>query len=416
VFYTASCGGHSERPSAVWAGAADPPYLTAHRDRACGGEPRWASEIPVQDLERALRGGGFRGSLRDVKIEGRSGSGRVASLRLRGLAPDAISGQDLRSIVGRALGWQLIKSTDFSVRRTDGGYRFDGRGYGHGVGLCVIGSVHRAEDGDSAASILKAYFHGLSIRPLSELTLTAPRALPSPNTALASGGDDDATAPALAPTAPPSAGTTASATVTPPPTRPFPSSGTPHVADGSPVVSEPNVTITLPASVESARAALTELVRRTVRALGVATGQRPPDTLRLVFHPSPDSFRRETGEAWWAAAHTTGNRIDLQPLALLRDRGTLDTTIRHEIAHVLTRDVLGERPLWIQMGVAMYFAGEPPPASLAGPDATNHRFSCPSDDDLRRPASAALARQAYALAGACVVRAMERGATWREIR
>ena len=54
VYYTASCGGRTERPSAVWRGGADPAYLPSARDRACDGEPRWAAEIAVQDLERAL--------------------------------------------------------------------------------------------------------------------------------------------------------------------------------------------------------------------------------------------------------------------------------------------------------------------------------------------------------------------------
>ena len=58
VFYTASCGGRTERPSAVWRGAVDPPYLPSRRDRGCGGEPRWESEISEADSsERCPRPG-----------------------------------------------------------------------------------------------------------------------------------------------------------------------------------------------------------------------------------------------------------------------------------------------------------------------------------------------------------------------
>ena len=169
VFYTASCGGRTERPSAVWPGAEDPSYLPSKSDRACDGEPRWAAEIPVQDLERTLTAAGYRGSqLRDLEVDGRSPSGRVARVHLDGMTPDAISGQDLRMVVGRALGWHLLKSTDFTVRRTGGGYRFDGKGFGHGVGMCVLGSVRRAEDGDSAREILRAYYPGIEIGRLRE--------------------------------------------------------------------------------------------------------------------------------------------------------------------------------------------------------------------------------------------------------
>jgi hypothetical protein len=45
-----------------------------------------------------------------------------------GFAPDWISGSDLRTLVGRTLGWQHLKSTLFEVRRSASGYRFTGRG------------------------------------------------------------------------------------------------------------------------------------------------------------------------------------------------------------------------------------------------------------------------------------------------
>ncbi len=97
------------------------------------------------------------------------------------------------------------------------------------------------------------------------------------------------------------------------------------------------------------------------------------------------------------------------PPAVLRERGTVESTLRHELAHVLTGPALEGRPEWVKEGVAMHFAGEPPPASLVG-DGTPRRLKCPSDDDLRRPVSAVSARQANALAAACVARALGDGA------
>jgi SpoIID/LytB domain protein len=41
VYYTASCGGRTEIPSAVWPGHEDPPYLPSRDDDACGGAPAW---------------------------------------------------------------------------------------------------------------------------------------------------------------------------------------------------------------------------------------------------------------------------------------------------------------------------------------------------------------------------------------
>lgn len=384
-YYTASCGGRTERPSAVWPGSEDPEYLPSRRDRACGGEPRWAAEIPVQDLERALLAAGFRGArLRGLDVAGRTSSGRVARVRLDGMSPDVVSGQDLRMMVGRVLGWHLLKSTDFDVRRTGGGYRFDGGGFGHGVGLCVLGSVRRAEGGDSAREIIRAYYPGVTIGrlPAGAWPVTSP-----------------ASRTAITSTA------TARSAARPPATAPS-------------VARAPVRTVTLqvPPSAEPERAALAAYAERTLADLARAIGRTPPAVVQVVVHPSADSFRRETGQPWWTAGRTAGARIDLLPLPVLRARGTAESTLRHEFAHLLTAPVLEGRPEWVKEGVAMHFAGEPPPASLLDGAGTPRRVKCPSDDDLRRPVSAAAARAAYGLAAACVARALFEGRDWRDLR
>jgi len=392
VFYTASCGGMTERPSEVWPGSTDPSYLKVRHDSACKGEPRWASEIPGPDLDRVLRSAGFHGrGLRDIKRHGRTTSGRVKLVRLVGLEPEDLSAQDFRNLVGRTLGWQLIKSTDFTVRRTGGGFRFDGRGFGHGVGLCVLGSVGRADRGDSAKKILAAYFPGLKIRSLDAIGLqTTPaqtRVAPVPVISV-----PRATPPA------PVAPVVAAAPVLPAAPRP----PAPY-------------TLLLPPTAEADRASIAGIVARALVQLARTTARPAPDGLRIVFHPSAASFQRETGESWWSSARTRGNRIDLLPPSVLRARGTLDTTLRHELAHVVTGPVLAGRPVWVQEGAAMHFAGEPPPQSLAGADGTFRRVTCPSDLDLLQPASAATARQAYGLAAACFERALAQTADWTQV-
>ena len=46
VYYSASCGGRTQRPSDVWPGAEDPPYLPSKDDDACQGAPAWAADMP----------------------------------------------------------------------------------------------------------------------------------------------------------------------------------------------------------------------------------------------------------------------------------------------------------------------------------------------------------------------------------
>ena len=175
VFYSASCGGRTEKPSAVWPGAVDPPFLPAKKDNACDGEPAWQADLTDGDLLRSLQAAGFRGHrLKRLRIRSRTESRRVAKLEIEGLTPDVISAQDLRAAVGRALGWQYIRSTAFDLKRDGGIYRFSGRGSGHGVGMCVIGSVRLAEHGGTAKAILSRYYPGLRIGLVQSPVFSSP--------------------------------------------------------------------------------------------------------------------------------------------------------------------------------------------------------------------------------------------------
>jgi SpoIID/LytB domain protein len=169
VFHSAWCGGHPERASNVWPGLTDLGRAVPAEDTECAGEPGWQSLVRVADLERALRTGGLRGDrLRGLQVIQRSASGRAARVRLEGFAPGDMSGEEFRTLVGRVLGWQVLKSTLFEVTRTGEGYRFNGRGFGHGVGLCVLGAGRRAASGATVEHILAFYFPGLTIGPVGQ--------------------------------------------------------------------------------------------------------------------------------------------------------------------------------------------------------------------------------------------------------
>lgn len=162
IFYSASCGGRSENAADVWP-TLDLPYLRSVRDDVHGDEERWVLERTIEQVERLLQRYNFQGSLRDVEIDDRTDSGRVAKLRLSGLRPDAISGEQFRF----ALGASELRSTAFSVDRRGRTLRFTGRGYGHGVGLCIVGAGRRGERGQSAEAILRHYYPGLAVRLLN---------------------------------------------------------------------------------------------------------------------------------------------------------------------------------------------------------------------------------------------------------
>ena len=381
IYYSASCGGRSQLPSDVWPGAEDPSYLPSKDDDACQGAPAWTAELHGTDLQRALRASGFRGELRNLTIASRNASGRVARLELEGLKPDQISGQDLRVAVGRTLGWQHVKSTAFDLRKKDGSYRFSGHGSGHGVGMCVIGSARLAERGASAEAILARYFPGLEI----------------------SGGAPVATARGPAP-----AGTVAPRTSVARP--PAPRTLAPRT--------EPDILVSLPDDDEGERDAIVKQALKArddlARALGV-----PAPRVTLRFHPTTDDYERVTGQAWFTSGAVVNNELHLLPLAVLRDHGVLERTIRHELVHVMADAALGKRPVWVREGAAVYFAGEPVipgepqqrPAFKPEP-----RASCPDDNELLHPVSVGALSNAYARARGCFAKQIQSGRTWREVR
>ncbi|HEY2908091.1 MAG TPA: SpoIID/LytB domain-containing protein, partial [Vicinamibacterales bacterium] len=355
VYYTASCGGRTEVPSAVWPGAEDPSFLPSKRDDACGGSPAWTADLSESDLLRAFHAAGFQGHrLESVSIASRDGSGRAAMLKLDGLRPDHISGQDLRVAVGRTLGWQFIKSTAFELRRAGDAYRFSGHGSGHGVGLCVIGSARLAERGQTAEDILARYFPGLTIVPAREVR---------------SGSERDRSRTGVGPE------------------RDRNRTGVGPEYDRT---RTGGVALALPEGDEGEREAITRLVTRARDELAATLHVTPPPMLTLRFHPTTDDYERATGQAWFTSATIVGNELHLLPLAVLRDRGVLDRTIRHSLVHALIDSALVNRPLWVREGAATYFGGAPPisghPAERP-PFRPSPRASCPADAELANPVS-----------------------------
>jgi hypothetical protein len=87
-----------------------------------------------------------------------------------------------------------------------------------------------------------------------------------------------------------------------------------------------------------------------------------PGLFEVVVHATTADFIEATGQQGWAAGATRGRRIELQPLDLLRRRGVLNATLRHEMAHAVIEVLSGgsaSRPLrWMAEGLAIHVAGE----------------------------------------------------------
>jgi hypothetical protein len=303
-----------------------------------------------------------------LQIASRNSSGRVDRLTLDGMTPGQISGQDLRMVVGPTLGWLRILSTSFELRRTGASYRFTGRGSGHGVGMCVIGAMHRAEAGENATSILERYYPGLRIANYAS----------------------------------PAATTTAAATEAPP------RASTPAAA---PAPRPAGVLVTLASSSVGELSAIETLVAEARDDLARALEVPAPARLALTFHPTADDYERAAGAPWFTSTAVVEGEMHFLPAEVLRNRGALERTIRRALARVMTAAALEGRRAWVREGAAIYFSepsdSHPVPAQ---------RATCPTDAELMSPTSAGALSEAYARARACFASRLEDGRRWQEIR
>jgi stage II sporulation protein D len=162
-WYHSTCGGRTADASFVFG----VPGSVAYSGVACGrcGASRyytWESEVPEEALRRALR---FGSPVARLEIGARSLDGRVLTFRA------TASGGTVRYVpaiqVRQALGANRLRSTLLGSVEPSGGtaarpasFRFRGRGWGHGVGLCQVGACGLAREGRTAGEILAFYFPG----------------------------------------------------------------------------------------------------------------------------------------------------------------------------------------------------------------------------------------------------------------
>jgi hypothetical protein len=181
------------------------------------------------------------------------------------------------------------------------------------------------------------------------------------------------------------------------------------------------VFVSLPDDDEGERAGIERLTIRARDELSDVLGVAAPASITLRFHPTTKDYERATGQSWFTSAAWVKDEdraeLHLLPLAVLRERGVLERTIRHELVHALADSFLAKRPAWVREGAAIYFAGERPIPGQAGAAARPEpRASCPDDHELLRPVSIGALSNAYARARACFARQIAEGRGWRDVR
>lgn len=152
AFYHSTSGGRTELPEEVF--GKEIPYLgSVASDSSLSPYHTWQRELGIEEIQRAL---GIN-DLKDIRIETYTETGRVREISLiKESGTVAMAAKEFRKVIG----WKQLPSTWFSVRRNGNTFYFDGRGYGHGVGLCQWGSQKMAKEGMSYREILSHYYPG----------------------------------------------------------------------------------------------------------------------------------------------------------------------------------------------------------------------------------------------------------------
>ena len=378
-YFSASCGGMTANVEHLWGGPGST-YLRGVRDESCSGMPHhnWTDVIASDQLLQALRSDERTNpgaSLNEVIITRRDATGRAELITIEGERRHVVRGWDFKIIVGRKLGWNLLKSSRFEVSRSGTNFVFRGTGFGHGLGLCQEGAHVMAQRGANYEQILGKYFPGTDVGHESKglAANMAGRAR-----AFADLLWNDRSAAVL--TLPVYSATDKRITLS-----------SEHFRVSYPANLSQRDVAEILRTLEATRANLLQ----KVSAAGLAVNQFPA---REVFvNATTGDFVGRTGQPWWAAAVTTDNRIELQPVEVLKRRGILNTTLKHEVVHTLIDKLSrGKAPRWLAEGMALYFAGEGPMVSRYG--STSKTSVAEIDASLTRATTADEMRKAYAAA------------------
>lgn len=157
AYFHAACGGRTE--AGMPALGRDLPYLASVECGRCDRAPRvrWSLEVGAAELGRLA---GLGGAATAAKVVARTASGRAEKVEVAARGRRVtLAATDLR----QRLGWARLPSLAFDVREARRGFVFEGRGQGHGAGLCQWGAAGMAREGKDYREILRHYYPGTDV-------------------------------------------------------------------------------------------------------------------------------------------------------------------------------------------------------------------------------------------------------------
>ena len=158
TFFHTCCGGATEDGEKIFTYVRFyPSGVTSPYCKGCK-HYDWEYSIGAADLASKLKAAGYNpGNAAPLQVTKRFNSGRVAEIRI---GSATLTGEQLR----KAVGYDVIKSTRFSVSLNGSVYTFKGNGWGHGVGMCQWCTKGMADQGITDEKMLEHFYPNAKLR------------------------------------------------------------------------------------------------------------------------------------------------------------------------------------------------------------------------------------------------------------
>ncbi|GEM_PF-5484073 len=160
AYFHANSGGYIEDGRHIWGGDGFP-FIEPGPDSWSEQTQhyRWEEELPIAEINDRLAAAGHTamGSNPDLRSAGFLRSGRASEVSYRSASGERVNlnANEFRM----AIGGDKIRSSWFEeIQRSGQNIVFEGRGWGHGVGMSQWGAKEMAEAGKSYSEILQFYF------------------------------------------------------------------------------------------------------------------------------------------------------------------------------------------------------------------------------------------------------------------
>lgn len=182
IFYHSTCGGQTESSQNVFT-KENVPYLTSIKDGSdpyCKISPRfeweetYSKELIISRLKSYSLLDNKNYSLDDISIISRFNSGRVNEMEIKVISNGGekrtiiIKGNEIRSILRTVDGKMILWSTLFDFSLKSNSVVLNGKGFGHGVGLCQWGAIALSRKGWNYEDILNHYYPGTETGNLND--------------------------------------------------------------------------------------------------------------------------------------------------------------------------------------------------------------------------------------------------------